>query len=128
MMKVFRQIHLEKYLIFMDADMWQTANCLERSRLYKLNLEYKLMIENLQPFRLIFQKIDMKEVKGSNLDRKEDEYCKMMNREMMFDYCGEGRWSEMEPYSEKDITIGHYLLIVAPNLLKTCRNCNMIHR
>ena len=93
MMKVFRQIHLEKYLIFMDADMWQTANCLERSRLYKLNIEYKLMIENLQPFRLIFQKIDMKEVKGSNLDRKEDEYCKMMNREMMFDYCGEGRWS-----------------------------------
>ena len=127
-MKVFRQIQLEKYLIFMDADMWQEASCLERSRLYKLNLQYKIMLENLQPFVLMFQKIDVKQVKGANLDRKEDEYCKMMNRQMIFDLCGEGRWFDMEPYSEKDITIGHYLLIVAPNLLKVCRNCNMIHR
>ena len=45
MMKVFRQILLEKYLIFMDADMWQENSCcLERSRLYKLNLEYKILI------------------------------------------------------------------------------------
>jgi hypothetical protein len=46
----------------------------------------------------------------------------------MLDACGEGGWHHIEPYSEKDITIGHFLLIMATYLIKKCRVCKEMHR
>jgi hypothetical protein len=67
MLKFFRMIHLEKYLIYVDADMWQEKSCIERGRLYKLNLKYKEMAEKLKPFSLVFYKVELREMKTAGL-------------------------------------------------------------
>jgi hypothetical protein len=70
-------MHLEKYLVYVDFEMWEDRPVLEIPRLYRLNHDYGCWIERLKTQEIQFYRIHLSELALNQEDKKMQEYCRL---------------------------------------------------
>lgn len=86
-----RQINLEKYLIYVDFEMWEDKNYSDIPRLYRLNPNYIANLQKMKLQEISFFKIKLSDLEISKEDNKKiKEYCKLKNHFYYLENCGDG--------------------------------------
>jgi hypothetical protein len=79
LMKFMRQIHLEKYLIYVDFEMWEEKESRNVPRLFSINPNHVANLEKFRSESIEFYRLRLSEVKLEKEDKKL-KYCRTKGR------------------------------------------------